>query len=112
MFKHSNDGDVINNLVCCCFDQSKLRSSLILEWIGWSNFLCKVYKSCRWHGSLSDPAIARVWVQSIKTYISNRLPNSIHTIFVFGGSQEAMYKLSSSEADQTYHTGTFNGRNH
>ena len=34
-------------LVCCCFefDQWELRSGLSLEWIHWSNCLCKIYQS-------------------------------------------------------------------
>ena len=45
MCKRSYDGDVISNLVCRRFDQWEQWLGLSLEWIGRSNFLCKVYQS-------------------------------------------------------------------
>ena len=44
MQKCSQDGCVISNMVCHHLDQSEQQSGLSLEWIRWSNFLCKVYQ--------------------------------------------------------------------
>ena len=67
--KHLHDDGVITNLVCLCFDRWKLQSGVIVEWINWSNFLCKVYQSHHWRDSLSDLAITRDWGASLSCYV-------------------------------------------
>ena len=73
MWERVCDGCVINNLVCRCFDQWEQHSGLSLQWIRWSNFLCKVYQSRCWHSPLW--VLVCKW-KSLNNYVMSSSPRS------------------------------------